>query len=82
MIRTWIDPIYDRTYGDVELVQSNPDQENPKGCWNSIDLNRIEHNTAYCAEWMLEKKIVRTPPRISVREDDYWTSDKIPDNFT
>lgn len=78
MVRTWIDPIFDRTYGHVQDVQNNPDQENPKGCWNAIDLNRIEKNTAYCAEWMVEKKIVHTPPSISVREDDYWTGDKIP----
>lgn len=78
MTREWIEPIFDRTYGSVQDVQYNPDQENPKGAWNAVDLNRIEHNTAYCAEWMLEQKIVRTPPEISVREDGYWTSDMIP----
>lgn len=78
MTREWIEPIFDRTYGSVQDVQYNPDQENPKGAWNAVDLNRIEHNTAYCAEWMLKQKIVRIPPEISVREDNYWTSDMIP----
>lgn len=78
MTREWIEPIYDRTYGNVQNVQSNPDQDSPKGAWNAVDLNRLEHNTAYCAEWMLEQKIVRVAPEISVREDDYWTSDMIP----
>ena len=78
MVRTWINAIYDRTYGNVQAVQYDPDQENPKGCWNAVDLNRIEQNTAYCAEYMLENKIVRTPPSITVRENDYWTGDMIP----
>lgn len=78
MTRTWIDAIYNRTYGDVQSVQYNPNQQNPKGCWNAADLNRIEKNTAYCAEWMLEKKIVRTPPEIIVYENNYWTGDMIP----
>ena len=78
MTRTWINAIYDRTYGSVQAVQYDPYQENPKGCWNAVDLNRIEKNTAYCAEYMLEKKIVRTPPSITVRENDYWTGDMIP----
>lgn len=78
MTREWIEAIFDRTYGSVTSVQQNPDQENPKGCWNAVDLNRIEKNTAYCAEWMLEQKIVRTPPGITVKENDYWQSNIIP----
>lgn len=78
MAREWITPIYDRTYGNILDVQNNPDQENPKGCWNAIDLNRIENNTAYCAKWMYEKKIIRFVPEIEIKEDGYWTGDKIP----
>lgn len=78
MTRTWITPIYDRTYADIQSVQYNPDQTNPKGCWNAVDLNRIENNTAYCAEWMYENEIVHTPPNITVRLNDYWTADMIP----
>lgn len=78
MTRTWIEPIYNRTYGDVEAVQLNPYQQNPKGCWNAVDLNRIEKNTAYCAEWMLEKKVIRVPAEIIVEENDYWSGNMIP----
>ena len=78
MTRTWITAIYNRTYRDIQNVQIDPDQENPKGCWNSVDLNRIEKNTAYCAEWILEQEIVHTAPSITVYENDYWTGDKIP----
>lgn len=78
MTREWIEPIYDRTYGNVQSLQSDPDQSVTKGAWNADDLNRIEKNTAYCAEWMLEKKIVRVPPSITVYENDYWKKDMIP----
>ena len=78
MIRTWITPVYDRTYGDIQSIQFDPEQINPKGCWNASDLNRIEQNTAYCAEWMYINKIVRTPPEITVKENDYWTPSMIP----
>lgn len=78
MTRTWINAVFDRTYVDIQDVIYNPNQENPKGCWNATDLNRIEKNTAYCAEWMLEKKIVRVAPEITILENDYWTNDMIP----
>lgn len=80
MIRTWIEPIFDRTSGDVQRLQSNPDDtESAKGAWNATDLNRIEKNTAYCVEWMIEQKIVRTSIDITIRENDYWTKASIPD---
>ena len=78
MTREWIEPIYDRTLGSIKAVQLNPDQENPKGCWNDIDLNRLEKNTAYCAEWMVEQKIVRSEINIEVYENDYWQKNMIP----
>ena len=78
MTREWIEPIYDRTLGSVKAVQLDPDQENPKGCWNDIDLNRLEKNTAYCAEWMVEQKIVRNEINIEVYENDYWQKNMIP----
>jgi hypothetical protein len=62
----------------VQSLQSDPNYYETKGAWNAEDLNRIEKNTAYCAEWMLEKKIVRVPPNITVYENDYWTKDMIP----
>lgn len=78
MTREWIEPIYDRTLGSVKAVQIDPDQENPKGAWNDTDLNRLEKNTAYCAEWMVQQKIVRTAPDIEVYENNYWQKNMIP----
>ena len=78
MTREWIEAIYDRTLGSVKAVQLDPDQENPKGCWNDTDLNRLEKNTAYCAEWMVQQKIIRTAPSIEVYENDYWQKNMIP----
>lgn len=78
MTKTWIPAIYDRTYGNVQDVALNPDQENPKGCWNAVDLNRIENNTIYCAEYMYEQRIVRTPISISGPSFETWTADMIP----
>ena len=78
MTRKWIEPIYDRTLGSVKAVQIDPDQENPKGAWNDTDLNRLEKNTAYCAEWMVQQKIVRTAPDIEVYENNYWKKNMVP----
>lgn len=78
MTRTWIPAIYDRTYGHVQALQDDPDQIVTKGAWNAVDLNRIEKNTAYCAEWMLEQEIVLTAPNIIVYENDYWKENMIP----
>lgn len=78
MAREWIEPIYDRTYGNISSVQNNPDQINPKGCWNAVDLNRIENNTAYCVKWMYEKKIIRFMPDIEIKEEGYWVGNMIP----
>lgn len=78
MTKTWIPAIFDRTYGDVQSAQRDPDQSNPKGCWNAVDLNRIENNTAYVAEYMLEQRIVHTPPAIIGPSFEAWTADMIP----
>lgn len=78
MTKEWIPAIYDRTYGHVQDVALNPDQKNPKGCWNAVDLNRIENNIAYCAEYMYEQKIVHTPIAIVGPSFEKWTGDMIP----
>lgn len=78
MVREWIEPIYNRNYGDIQSAQLNPNQENPIGCYNTTDLNRIEKNTAYCIEYMLEHKIYRSDPMLNIRENDYWQADMIP----
>lgn len=78
MTKTWIDAIYDRTYGDVQDIMQYPDQENPKGCWNAVDLNRIENNVMYCAEYMYEQRVVHTPISITGPSFEEWTGDIIP----
>lgn len=78
MTKEWIPAIYDRTYGNVQDVEFNPDQENPKGCWNAVDLNRIENNVQYVAEYMYERRIVHSPIDISPPEFEEWTDDMIP----
>ena len=76
MVNEWIIPIYDRNYSDVQDVQYDPTMQNPKGCYNAIDLNRIENNTAYCAEYMLEHKIIRVMPQITCKTN--WNGNDIP----
>ena len=78
MTKTWISAIYDRTYWDVQDASAYPDQTNPKGCWNAIDLNRIENNTVYCAEYMYEQRIVRSPIEIVGPSFEEWTANMIP----
>lgn len=80
MVRQWIEPIFDRTYGDVTALQLNPDDPITKGAWNKEDLNRIEKNTAYCVEWMLQQKIYRTDPMLRIEESDFWTDNEVADN--
>ena len=72
----WIEPIFDRTYADIDEAEANRDLENPKGCYNYIDLNRIENNTLYVMEEMLDRKIIRVPPSMSVKTN--WTEKDIP----
>ena len=75
----WIEPIYNRTYGDVITAEGQRDLINPKGCYNVIDLNRIENNTKYVMEDMLARKIIRVPPSVAIKlnwvETDIPTSD-------
>ena len=78
MTKTWISAIYDRTYWDVQDASAYPDQTNPKGCWNAVDLNRIENNTVYCAEYMYEQRIVRSPIEIVGPSFEEWTANMIP----
>lgn len=78
MTKEWIEPIFDRTYSDIQQVQSNPELEHAKGAWNAEDLNRIEKNTAYCIEYMLEKNIYHSDPGLEIKDNDYWTGDMVP----
>lgn len=72
----WIDPIYDRTYADVLSVEENPILVNSKGCYNAVDLNRLENNTKYVMEDMLERKIIKVPPALAIKVN--WNNSDIP----
>lgn len=72
----WIEPIYDRTYGDILTLEADNESYNTKGSYNAEDLNRIENNTKYIAEDMLARKIVRIPFSLSYKLD--WKSTDIP----
>ena len=72
----WIEPIYDRTYGDVLQASTDRDIQNPKGCYNYQDLNRIENNTKYCMEYMIEHSIIKTPPSLAIKTN--WVQTDIP----
>ena len=80
MSKQWIPAIFDRTYGDVEDVRYTPTLVEPKGAWNAVDLNRIENNTQYCIDYMLEHRIYRTDPGLTVKDNDYWQPNMIPHN--
>lgn len=72
----WIEAIYDRTNIDVLEVESNPSLENAVGCYNASDLNRIENNTRYVMESMLEKEIIRAAPSLAIKTN--WINTEIP----
>ena len=72
----WIEPIYDRTYGNVQILETDTTSPDTKGSYNYFDLNRIENNTKYCAEYMLNHKIIRVPPSMAIKTN--WTEQDIP----
>lgn len=72
----WIEPIYDRTYGDVQILETDTTNANTKGAYNYTDLNRVEQDTKYCMEYMVDHKIIRVPPSMAVKMN--WTENDIP----
>ena len=72
----WIEPIYDRTYGDVQILEMDTTNSNTKGAYNYTDLNRIEQNTKYCMEYMVDHKIIRVPPSMAIKMN--WIETDIP----
>ena len=72
----WIEPIYDRTYGDVQILETDTTNANTKGAYNYTDLNRVEQNTKYCMEYMVDHKIIRVPPSMAIKMN--WTENDIP----
>lgn len=73
----WISPIYDRTYGDIQKVLSDPTLENPKGCYNVVDILRIENNTQYVMEDMLAREIIKSEPEGFSTKHTWISSDVI-----
>ena len=72
----WIEPIFNRTSEDVLDAENNRDLINPIGAYNCIDLNRIENDTKYIAEDMLERKIIRQPLSLAIKLN--WQIQEIP----
>ena len=72
---TYITPIYDRTYGDVEYAMLHP-EEMSKGAYNYTDLNRVENNTRYVADDMYNRNITREPINLNSKYD--WNEQDIP----
>lgn len=72
----WIEPIFDRTYGDVQILEYDTTSNNTKGAYNYNDLNRIEQNTKYCMEYMVDHKIIRVPPSMAIKMN--WVESDIP----
>lgn len=72
----WITPIFDREPGDVLNAELDRTLVQPKGAYNYQDLNRIENNTKWCMEDMLERKIIRVPPSMAIKTN--WTGTDIP----
>lgn len=71
----WIEPIDNRTYGDVLDAETIRELKNPIGAYNPIDLNRIENNTIYVMEEMLEREIIKSPPVLISKLD--WKMEDI-----
>lgn len=72
----WIEPIFDRTYGDVQILEMDTMNSNTKGAYNYNDLNRIEQNTKYCMEYMVDHRIIRVPPSMAIKMN--WVETDIP----
>ena len=72
----WIEPIFDRTYGDVQILEMDTMNSNTKGAYNYNDLNRIEQNTKYCMEYMVDHRIIRVPPSMAIKMN--WAETDIP----
>lgn len=72
----WIDPIYDRTQADVDLIKLDPTNSNNKGAYNYADLNRIESNCEYIMNLLNNSDLFYYPINIEVKTD--WNVKDIP----
>lgn len=60
----WISPVHDRTQSDIDYAISQIAQGNNsselKGCFNVVDINRIENNVRYIADRLNVLKYTNT----------------------
>jgi len=70
---SWELPIYDRTIEDVEFAKNNQENlESFKGALNVSDLNRIENNTVYLYNILIEQGYT-----VSITEYSGWKMEDI-----
>lgn len=74
----WIDPVYNRHHFDVTNAEKHRYLTDPKGWFNYIDLNRIENNTIYTKEYMLDLGIIQSLPTMSHKTD--WVMGEVVDS--
>ncbi len=72
----WIEPIYDRTRADVDLIRLDPTNANTKGAYNYTDLNRIEVDCEYVANEYNKKYASFEPLNLKIKTD--WKVTDIP----
>lgn len=72
----WIQPIYDRTQADVDLIKLDPTNENNKGAYNFNDLNRIENNCEVVMNLLNNSGLFYIPVIVEVKTD--WNVNDIP----
>lgn len=72
----WIQPIYDRTRADVDLIKLDPTNENNKGAYNYTDLNRIENNCEYVMNLINNSDYFSNKINITVKKN--WNVFDIP----
>lgn len=73
---SWIEPIYDRTQADVDLIRLEPTNENNKGAYNYTDLNRIENNCEVVMNLLNNSGFFYYPITIQTKTD--WVVSDIP----
>lgn len=68
---SYITPITDRTYADVEYakIHQNDLENKNKGAWNYTDLNRVCNNLKYAAEYMYDQGFLSKPYQMQIKTD-------------
>lgn len=68
---SYITPITNRTYSDVEYAKSHQNDLEHKniGAWNYTDANRVCNNLKYAAEYMYDQGFLQVPYQMAVKTD-------------